>query len=172
VATNEWMDVVPFVPARMNPIGFAAAVVVVGCFCTLAKAEWHTDRSQSPLADRQDVIAWTDAAEPADGITAKLQVECSHDRVVRGRLVVLVFSEQITPGQIGLSFRFDQGPIEHRLLPIGTDLRSVALSGVGAHRFARGKRFRVAVHLRDAATLFYEFDLIGSSGAIAKVRCG
>ena len=125
----------------MKSIGFAA--VVVGCLCTLAKAEWHNDRRQNRLTDREEVIAWTDATEPADGITSKLQVECPSNLFIRRRLVVLIFSEQMNSGEIGLSFRFDQGAIEHRLLPLGNDLQSVTLAGVSADRFARAKRFRV-----------------------------
>jgi hypothetical protein len=153
----------------VKPIGFAAVVAV--WLCTPAGAEWHVDKSKNRLSDRDQVIAWSDAAEPADGITAKLQVECLHDRLVGVRSVVLVFSEPMTPGQIGLSFRFDQGAIEHRLLPVGTDLRSVPLSGISADRFARSKRFRIAVHQRGAESRFYEFDLTGSAAAIGAVRC-
>ena len=77
-----------------GPVGFVAAVMA--CLSSTAGAEWHVDKIENQLTSRVEVIAWTDAAEPDDGITARLQVECSRDRGIGGRLVVLVFSEQIS----------------------------------------------------------------------------
>ena len=118
-----------------------------------AAAEWSVDSTP---------IAWADAAEPANGVSARLQVEC-----LQGvRIASLVISEDLSAERIGVSFRFDRGSIEHRISPVGTDLRTVILLNVSSDRLAWGKRFRIVLHPVGTEPLFYEFDLTGSGVAI------
>jgi len=124
-----------------------------------AAAEWQVDSTP---------IAWADAAEPANGVSAKLQVECLQDRQIAS---LMLSEERLTPERIGLSFRFDLGPIEHRIVPVGTNLRSVTLLNVSSGRLAKGNRFRIVLHPAGGEPLFYEFNLTGSAAAIAAVRC-
>jgi len=123
-----------------------------------AAAEWSVDSTP---------IAWADAAEPANGVYAILRVECLQAK----RIASLVISEELTPERIGVSFRFDRGPIEHRISPVGTNLRTVTLLNVSSDRLARGKRFRIVLHPVGSEPLFYEFDLTGSGAAISAVLC-
>ena len=102
-----------------------------------AAAEWRVDTT-----DRGEAIAWVDAAEPANEIHARLQVEC--DRVARRPIVSMLLSEPTTTDRVGFSFRLDQGPIEHRIVPVGTNLQSVSLN-INYIRLARGKPNSIAV---------------------------
>ena len=83
----------------------------------------------------------------------------------------MVLSEPLTSERIGLSFRFDRGALEHRILPVGTDQRSIALPNVSAARISKSKRFRLVLHPAGTEPLFYEFDLTRSAAAIAAVPC-
>ena len=123
-----------------------------------ASAEWSVDST---------TIAWADAAEPANGVSARLQVECLQDK----RIASLVVSEELMPERIGVSFRFDRGPIEHWISPVVTNLRTVTLINISPDRLVRGKRFRIVLHPVAREALFYEFDLTGSSSAISAVLC-
>jgi len=118
-----------------------------------AAAEWQVDSTP---------IAWADAAEPANGVSAKLQVECLQDRQIAS---LMLSEERLTPERIGLSFRFDLGPIEHRIVPVGTNLRSVTLLNVSSGRLAKGSRFRnrAAPCRRRTAVLRIQLDRIGRS---------
>ena len=122
-----------------------------------AAADWRVDSTP---------IAWADAAEPAIGVSARLQVECPQDR----RITSLVVSDELPPERIGVSFRFDRGPIEHRISPV-VNLRTVTLLNVSSDRLAKGKRFRIVLHPVGSEPLFYEFDLTGSGAAISAVLC-
>jgi hypothetical protein len=122
-----------------------------------AAADWRVDSTP---------IAWADAAEPANGVSARLQVECSQDR----RIISLVVSDELPPERIGVSFRFDRGPVEHRISPV-VNLHTVTLLNVSSDRLARGKRFRIVLHPIGIEPLFYEFDLTGSGAAISAVPC-
>src|SRR5215207_8662633 len=97
-----------------------------------AAADWRVDVTP---------IAWADAAEPANGVSARLQVECSQGR----RIISLEVSDELPPERIGESFRFARGPVEHRISPV-VNLRTVTLLNVSSDRLARGKRFRTALH--------------------------
>ena len=123
-----------------------------------ASAEWSVDSTP---------IAWAEAAEPANGVSARLQVDCLQDR----RIASLVLSDDLTPERVGVSFRFDRGPIEHRISPVGSNLRTVTLLNLSSDRLARGKRFRIVLHPVGSEPLFYEFDLTGSGAAISAVVC-
>ena len=101
----------------MGPANDESKLLVHGVAASLAgaaAAEWRVDSTS---------IAWADAAEPANGVSARLQVECLQDR----RIASLVVSDELTPERVGVSFRFDRGPIEHRISPVGTNLRAVTL---------------------------------------------
>ena len=123
-----------------------------------ASAEWSVNSTP---------IAWAEAAEPANGVSARLQVDCLQDR----RIASLVLSDDLTPERVGVSFRFDRGPIEHRISPVGSNLRTVTLLNLSSDQLARGKRFRIVLHPVGSEPLFYEFDLTGSGAAISAVVC-
>ena len=123
-----------------------------------AAAEWSVDSTP---------IAWAEAAEAADGVSARLQVECLQGQ----RVASLMISEELTAERIGVSFRFDRGPIEHRISSVLTNRRTVTLVNISAERLARSNRFRIVLHPVGREALFYEFDLTGSGAAISAVLC-
>jgi hypothetical protein len=134
-----------------------------------AAADWHINSSKNPMTDREDKIASVPSKAESHGILAFLQIECLP--TIGGRIVSVVLSQAMTQGRIGLNFRIDDAPVEPRVLPVGTSLRSIALHGLDEKQLASAKRFRLQLFPAGGPELFYDFDVVGAGKAMTALSC-
>ncbi|MDQ2081587.1 hypothetical protein RA307_15480 [Xanthobacteraceae bacterium Astr-EGSB] len=139
---------------------------------TPALSDWKIDRFKDRMTDRAANIASVTAKAPSSGISAQLQLECLEDELVGGWQVSAVLSAKMTRGRLGLSFRIDDNPVEARILPVSTDLRSIPfLFGRQAIDLERSRRLRLQLHPTGGPVLFYEFETNGAARALRAVPC-
>lgn len=129
---------------------------------SVASAEWKTGNFVDRMTDRKESYAELPASEG----NASLYVGCVNGKIAPD----IKFPERIGFGEVGVTYRFDDGPVVPRITRIPSDGKSLWL-WIGGDREAvaqirRSKRLRVQIK-----AMFLEFDLTGADAAIKPIRC-
>jgi hypothetical protein len=82
-------------------------------------AAWQTGTFTDKMTDRKESYARLNSV---DG-TASLYVGCMNGRI----LPQIEFQRRIANGDIGVTYRFDEGPVVPRITPVSTDGTSLWL---------------------------------------------
>ena len=141
-----------------------AFVIVAGLLCasSAALAEWKTGSFVDRMTDRKETFAELQAKEGA----ATLYVGCMNGHISPD----ITFPERIAYGEVGVTYRFDEGQVVPRIARLPSDGKALWLwisSGPEtALRIRRSKRLRV--QLKEA---FFDFDLTGAETAIKPIVC-
>ena len=80
----------------------------------------------------------------------------------------LVFDRSVAVRTVGLSYRFNDGPVVPRVAVVGSDLRTVypwlASPAAGVAAVSSHARLRVQIFPTGSAPRFFDFDLTGARG--------
>lgn len=132
-----------------------------------ASAAWKIDSFKDRMSDREYKFATVRANEPDQGISASLQLSCMNSAPMPS----LILDHPMTQGQIGVNWRFDNGPQRPSFLHVFSDPNSIPFVGVSPKIFSGRKRFRITVFPTGSRTLFWEFDVSGADPALKSVKC-
>jgi hypothetical protein len=129
---------------------------------TTAYAEWRVGHFVDRMTDRKE----TYATLLAPGTSVEMYIGCKNGTV----FPEIVFPKRIGVYEIGLTYRFDNGEVVPRIMPLSSDGQSVwpwlmdAEDAVGLIR--KSKRLRIQVQ-----RVFLDFDLTGADAAIGPIHC-
>lgn len=127
-----------------------------------ASATWNTGSFVDRMTDRK----YAYAELPSKDGTAKLYVGCMNGNVMPD----IRFPARVGYGEMGVSYRFDEGPVVPRMVQLPQDGKALWLwIGSDAEALAtikRSKRLRV-----QTKAMFLDFDLTGAGQAVASIRC-
>jgi hypothetical protein len=144
----------------------AIAALLVSSVPTLA--EWRMQTFTDQMTDRRETSATLAAGNSTH---AALRVHCMNSSL----FPEIVFDEVIGFGRIGANYRFDDGPMEQRIMPISASGRELWLwlgePAAIAKQIGKSKRLRVQVFPRGGEATFFNFDLAGAEKAIAEISC-
>lgn len=120
---------------------------------------WHVNRIADPMTDHANLVATVLAPG------AFLRVTCSRTGPT------LVFDQPMATRTVGVSYRFDNGPVVPRVAVVGSDFRTVypwlATAGAARGKIARSSRLRVQVFPGG----YFNFDLTGSGDVVRALGC-
>jgi hypothetical protein len=135
--------------------------------CSPALAGWQTETFTDPLTDRKHVAA---SLDPTSG-AGQLQVHCINGKPMAD----FTFSGIVGFGDVGTSYRFDDGPVTMRFAKIFNDGRVIHPwildSRDAVLKLSKAKRFRIQISPIGQPVIFLDFDMTGASDAISKVKC-
>lgn len=143
----------------------AAALVLVAA--SPASAGWKVDSFKDRMTDRPSRYAISPAKEPDRGIPAQMRVGCMNG----APMISLDMGAELTRGQIGVVWRFDEEPQRPVFLRVFSDPRSVPFVGVDPAQFVGKKRFRLQIQPTGAQPLFWEFDVSGLGKVLPDIQC-
>jgi hypothetical protein len=147
----------------MNKVGaLLLAVLCVLATVSSASAAWKTGSFVDRMTDKK----FSYAELPAKDGNATLYVGCMNGNIMPD----IRFPARIGYGQLGVTYRFDEGPVVPRIVQLPSDGKSLWLwiSGDAEVLATIKKSKRLRVQTKE---MFLDFDLTGSSPAISPIRC-
>jgi hypothetical protein len=135
-----------------------------------AFAGWKIETQIDRMTDKPTKWARLEAKATDRGITAELQLMCLADKLVGGHKLYVRLSERMTPGEMGIDWRIDDGTTEPMFARVTTDLQSLDLPRV-VNAIAGARRLRLQIQPTGGPVIFFEFDLTGSTKAMRDIPC-
>jgi hypothetical protein len=130
-------------------------------------AAWELHEYTDQMTDRPG--AWAELSSST--ARASLTVRCLNGTQIPD----ISFPERLSVYEIGVNYRFDNGPVVPRIARVSTNGRDLWLwLGNPASAIAqirKGKRLRVQVFTGAAEPLFFDFDLTDAGVMLNKVHC-
>lgn len=128
----------------------------------VASAAWQTGSFVDSMTEKK----YAYAELPAKDGGATLYVGCMNGRVQPD----IQFPSRVGYGDLGVTYRFDEGPVVPRIVRLPDDGKALWLwissEAEALAKIRKSKRLRI-----QTKTVFLDFDLAGASAAIQPIRC-
>lgn len=142
-------------------------------------ADWSVESVKDRMTDKTETIISVRAPQAAirfgHPVRAHFQIECWKNSEGFTPLPSIVFGDRVALGEVGLSWRIDDKPVQQRVIRVTGSGDVVHLTLLGGRQLSReianAKRLRVTVFWKLDQPGFYEFDLSGGKDAYAKLAC-